>query len=123
MGDRSPTATLLCSIATPRTLPASLPRFWRRLTDVLESPPRMLPSSSSPETPPSSSCSPSSPCALSPSLSSLPSEGSRQGHEADRGCGCDQGNHPQGGCWQDYQGSRQGQQEEVRSCSGATWGY
>merc|ERR1712203_969648 len=44
--DRSPTATLLCSIATPRTLPASLPRSWRRLTDVLESPPRMLPSSS-----------------------------------------------------------------------------
>merc|ERR1712130_518221 len=32
-------------------------------------------------------------------------------------------NHPQGGCWQDYQGSREGQQEEVRSCSGATWGY
>merc|ERR1712025_785436 len=121
--DRSPTATLLCSIATPRTLPASSPRSWRRLTDVLESLLRMLPSSSSPETPPSSSCSPASPCALSPSLSSPPWKVRRQGHEADRRRRCHQGNHPQGGCWQDYQGSREGQQEEVRSCSGATWGY
>merc|ERR1711994_791656 len=46
----------------------------------------------------------------------------RQGHEADRCCRCHQGHHPQGGCWKGYQGRREGQQEEVRSCSGATWG-
>merc|ERR1719300_1385905 len=73
--DRCPTATLLCLIATPRTLPASSPRSWRRLTGVLESPLRMLPSSSSPVTLPLSSCSPASPCASSPSLSSPPLEG------------------------------------------------
>merc|ERR1712211_122585 len=37
-------------------------------------------------------------------------------------CRCHQGHHPQGGCWKGYQGRREGQQEEVRSCSGATWG-
>merc|ERR1712110_472435 len=77
--DRCPTATLLCLIATPRTLPASSPRSWRRLTGVPESPPRTLPSSSSLVTPPSSSCSQASLCALSPSPSSLPSEGSLSG--------------------------------------------
>merc|ERR1712242_276323 len=46
----------------------------------------------------------------------------RQGHEADCCRWCHQGNHPQGSLWQDYQGRREGQQEEVRSCSGATWG-
>merc|ERR1719295_282793 len=73
--DRCPTATLLCLIATPLTLPASSLRSWRRLTGVLESPLRMLPSSSSPATLPLSSCSLASPCASSPSLSSLPLEG------------------------------------------------
>merc|ERR1719275_532132 len=53
--DRCPTATLLCLIATPRTLLASSPRSWRRLTGVPESPLRTLPSSSSLVTPPSSS--------------------------------------------------------------------
>merc|ERR1719365_439014 len=48
--------------------------------------------------------------------------GESQGHEADCCRRCHQGNHPQGSLWQDYQGSREGQQEEVRSCSGATWG-
>merc|ERR1712110_694308 len=69
--DRCPTATLLCLIATPRTLPASSPRSWRRLTGVPESLQRTLPSSSSLVTPPSSSSSQASLCALSPSPSSL----------------------------------------------------
>merc|ERR1711934_1070577 len=46
----------------------------------------------------------------------------RQGHEADRRRRCHQGNHPQGSPGQDNQGRREGQQEEVRSCFGATWG-
>merc|ERR1712177_166549 len=115
-------ATPQCSTATPLTLLASSPRSWRRLTGVLASPPRTPPSSSSPETLPSSSCSPASPCASSPSPSSLPWKVRRQRHEADRCCRCHQGHHPQGGCWKGYQGRREGQQEEVRSCSGATWG-
>merc|ERR1711928_176238 len=65
--------------AQPPTLPASSPRSWRRWTGVPASPPRTPPSSSSLATPPSSSCSPASPCALSPSLSSLPLEGSPSG--------------------------------------------
>merc|ERR1712083_838488 len=77
--DRCPTATLLCLTATQPTLPASSPRSWRRWTGVPASPPRTPPSSSSPVTPPSSSCSPASPCASSPSLSSLPLEGSLSG--------------------------------------------
>merc|ERR1712228_1033993 len=77
--DRCPTATPQCSTATPLTLLASSPRSWRRLTGVLASPPRTLPSSSSPETPPLSSCSPASPCASSPLPSSLPLEGSPSG--------------------------------------------
>merc|ERR1712116_84231 len=43
-------------------------------------------------------------------------------HEADRCRRCHQGHHPQGGCWKGYQGRREGQQEEVRSCTGATRG-
>merc|ERR1711902_80039 len=77
--DRCPTATPQCSTVTPLTLLASSPRSWRRLTGVLGSPPRTLPSSSSPETLPLSSCSPASPCASSPSPSSLPLEGSPSG--------------------------------------------
>merc|ERR1719432_375143 len=53
--DRCPMATLPYSTVTQHTLPASLPRYWRRWTGVLESPPRTLPSSSSLVTPPSSS--------------------------------------------------------------------
>merc|ERR1712211_229396 len=102
--DRCPTATPQCSTVTPLTLLASSPRSLRRLIGVLASPPRMPPSSSSPETLPSSSCSPASPCASSPSPSSLPLEGSRQGHEADRCRRCHQGHHPQGGCWKGSQG-------------------
>merc|ERR1712032_1515509 len=77
--DRCPTATLQCLTATPPTLPASLPRSWRRSTGVPASPSRTPPSSSSLATPPLSSCSPASPCVLSPSLSSLPLEGSLSG--------------------------------------------
>merc|ERR550517_742749 len=77
--DRCPMVTLLCLIATPPTLPASSPRSWRRWTGVPASPQRTPPSSSSPATPPLSSCSPASPCASSPSLSSLPLEGSLSG--------------------------------------------
>merc|ERR1712172_373848 len=76
---RCPTATLQCSTATPPTLPASSQRSLRRWTGVPASPPRTPPSSSSPATPPSSSCSPASPCVSSPSLSSLPLEGSPSG--------------------------------------------
>merc|ERR1712127_445051 len=81
--DKYPTDTLPCWIATPLTSPASSPRSWRRLTVVPASPLRMHPSSSSPETLPSSSWCPPSPCAsslsstsphsdVSPSVSSRP---------------------------------------------------
>merc|ERR1712107_318072 len=76
--DRFPTATLLCLIATQRTLPAS---------------------SSSLVTPPSSSCSPASLCVSSPSPSSLPLEGLPSGTWADRRRRCYQGHYPQGSGW------------------------
>merc|ERR1712187_997481 len=120
--DRCPTATPQCLTATPLTLLASSPRSWRRLTGVLASPPRTPPSSSSPGTPPSSSCSPASHVRRALRRVPSPWKVRRQGHEADRCCRCHQGHHPQGGCWKGYQGRREGQQEEVRSCSGATWG-
>merc|ERR1712080_647781 len=111
--DRFPTATLQCLIATPPTLLASSPRSWRRWTGVPASPPRTPLSSSSLVTPPSSSC--PQQAHVRRALRRVPSPWKvrRQGHEADRRRRCDQGHHPQGGCREDHQGRRQGQQEEV----------
>ena len=55
------------------------PVWYFRSTGVPVSPPSPTPSSSSPATPPSWPWSPASPCALRPSASTLPSEGSPSG--------------------------------------------
>merc|ERR1712107_339896 len=93
-----------CSTATPLTLLASSPRSWRRLTGVLASPPRTLPSSSSlrrchRQAAPQQAH-------VRRALRRVPSPWKvrRQGHEADRCRRCRQGHHPQGGCWKGYQG-------------------